>query len=303
MNKNFKILIGSLVVVSVFGLSQCKKSSVVAVPPNPYLLELKSSATLGSYLADKDGKALYSFANDANIISTSTTATIPDWPAFFVSGFTASKLGAGLVATDFDSVASASGKQLTYKGWPLYYYAPGGVRETSGMTTGDGIEGKWFVAKPDYSIMLANLQLVGANGKSYVYAAPLVYTEGTAKSLYFTDPLGRALYTYAPDSANINKWTLGTVADAAHNAFWPIYGPVQSPVVVPSVLDKALFGSITVFGNPQMTYKGWPIYYFKSDVSATGVYRGFNKGVSIGIVGTTSLWPIIFKDIPAAPTK
>jgi len=295
MNKGIKLLVGSLVVASVFILIQCKKSSVVVV--DPLVIKLGTSTTLGSYLTDKDGNTLYFFSNDANGANNCTGGCITAWPIFNVTGLTQAQLGDGLTLSDFTSITSANGGQLAYKGWPLYYYAPGGVREASGQTTGENVGGVWFVAKPDYTIMIANEQLAGANGKSYVVSAANVYTEGTGNTKYFTDQMGRTLYIYALDMANTNNYTS---TDEVKNAYWPIYETDKA--VVPSALDKTLFSRITVFGKKQLTYKGWPLYYFKSDVDANGKYRGYNIGVSIGITATSpTKWPILFKDMPAAP--
>jgi predicted lipoprotein with Yx(FWY)xxD motif len=167
------------------------------------------------------------------------------------------------------------------------------VREQAGETTGEGVGGIWFVAKPDYSIMLANTQLVGSDTKNYVVSAANVYSEGAGLTIYFTDMEGRTLYAFSKDSANINKFTK---ADFSNNSVWPIYE--TDKIVVPSVLDKSLFGSITVFGRKQLTYKGWPIYYFGSDVDGAGKFRGSNKGVSFP---APNVWPVFFKDYPNAP--
>ena len=63
---------------------------------------------------------------------------------------------------------------------------------------------------------------------------------------------------------------------------------------MPSILDKALFTSIDVFGKKQLTYKGWPMYYFGAD----NMQRGLNMGVS---VPTPGVWPVMVKDAPEAP--
>ena len=287
-----------LLPITGFMLSECKKTTDTMLS-NQEIIKISTSATLGSYLTDKDGNTLYIFANDAGGANNCTGGCVAAWPIYFVSGLTQAKLGTGLLIADFDSITSANGKQLTYKGWPLYYYAPGGVREAAGMTSGENVFGVWFVAKPDYTIMLANMQLHGINGKDYMVDASNVYTEAVGKSVYFTDGMGRTLYVFAIDSANINKYTN---TDAVHNASWPIYE--TDIAVVPSALDKTLFGSITVFGKKQLTYKGWPIYQFAADVDATGKYRGSNKGVSIGASATTQTkWPVLFKGMPAARTK
>jgi hypothetical protein len=88
-------------------------------------------------------------------------------------------LGSGLSISDFGSITSVSGKkQVTYKGWPLYYFAPlvngTNVQEAPGQTQGEGVNNVWFVAKPDYSIMIVTSQLVGHDGKNYKSD----YTEG-----------------------------------------------------------------------------------------------------------------------------
>lgn len=274
-------------------LMQCAKTDIIIVP-DPYALKLGTSTTLGSYLTDKNWNALYFFAQDANGANNCTGDCTANWPIFFASGLTDLNLVVGLDIADFDSITTIKGKQLTYKGWPLYYYAPAGVQEASGQTTGDGVNGLWFVAKPDYTIMLANAQLVGADAKNYVVSATNVYTEGVGATEYFTDAKGRTLYSFANDSANINKYTN---LDAVNNALRPVFE--VDAIVVPSSLDKTLFSTIAVYGLKQLTYKGWPMYYYGGDVDATsGKYRGSNMGVS----GPLPVqWPIIFKDYPSAP--
>lgn len=269
-------------------LFACKKDDKT---PSPALVKLATSATLGSYFTDKDGYALYYFANDPAGTSTCAGGCLAVWPPYFAGeNFTAGLLGTGLDFADFGVATSTTGqKQTTYKGWPLYYFAPavGGIntREGPGEVNGEGVGGVWFVAKPDYTINLVNAQLVGHDGKSY----KTDLTEGTGKTIYFTDDRGRTLYSFSKDSAQKNKFTNETFSN---NNIWPIYE--TDKIVVPSTLDKALFGSITVFGKKQLTYKGWPLHYFGQD----GGVRGNNKGISFPVPG---VWPVVMKDLPPAP--
>jgi hypothetical protein len=53
------------------------------------------------------------------------------------------------------------------------------------------------------------------------------------------------------------------------------------PEIPLPVIDKTLFSTIDVFGKKQLTYKGWPIYYFGLD----GAKRGATKGVSVPKTG------------------
>lgn len=253
-------------------------------------IKLQTSSTLGEYLVDKDGRTLYYFSNDFNGQNNCAGNCEALWPYFNVDNLTADQLGDGLELTDFATITAANGKkQLTYKTWPLYYYAPAvnGVNtlEAPGQTTGEGFGNIWFVAKPDYSIMLVNAQLVGHDGKNYKSD----YTEGTGKTLYFTDGMGKTLYGFINDKFNKNNYTN---QNAAHDAVWPIYETDQ--MVVPSTLDKNNFGVITVFGKKQLTYKGWPLYYFQQDANV----RGANKGISFPRAG---VWPVVTKDIAPAP--
>jgi len=269
----------------------CKKESSPA-PTNEFDVNISTNATLGQYLSNKEGRTLYTFANDADGVNTCAGGCEAVWPAFTTDLATAT-LGAGLKTADFATVNIVHGKkQVTYKGWPLSTYSPAGsgtyghVPETAGSVNGEGINGIWFVAKPDYTIMLAHKQLTGLDGNMYKSD----YTIGAGLTTYFTDSAGRTIYTFAVDSFGINKFTK---PDLSNNNVFPIYE--QEKIVTPSILNKALFGTITVAGKKQMTYKGWPLYYFGQDET-----RGSNKAVSVPVAGK---WPVAIKDVAEAPKK
>lgn len=258
--------------------------------PKP-VVQLSTSATLGIHISDVDGNSLYYFSNDFDGANHCSGGCAAVWPIYYAGDNLAqAALGTGLDIKDFNTITTTDGKkQTTYKGWPLYYFAPNvngtNVREAAGETKGEAVGNVWFVAKTDYSIQVVNAQLVGADGKNYLAD----HTEGTGKTLYFTDGKGVTLYAFSVDKFNVNKFTK---ADFSNNAVWPIYETDQ--IVVPSTLDKTLFGSITVFGKKQLTYKGWPLYYFGQDAGI----RGANKGVSFPAPG---VWPVVTKDVAAAP--
>ena len=272
----------------------CKKNDGTAanqpLPANPQQVVIHNSPTLGAYLTDNQNHTLYFFSNDANGQDACNGACALLWPVFNVDQLTADKLGAGLDLADFGSITSAEGgKQLTYKGWPLHSYAPpqNGTNqpEAAGLTSGDGFAGVWYVAKPDYTIMLANAQLIGADGKNYKSD----YSEGIGNTVYFTDGTGLTLYTFSKDSTGVNKFTS---ADFSNNHLFPIYE--TDKIVVPSSLNKTDFLSIQVFGRTQLTYKGWPLYNFGQDSTT----RGSNKAVSVPRPG---VWPVAVKNVDAAP--
>jgi len=240
-------------------------------------LQLTSNTKFGNILTDSKGRTLYFFSIDANGTSGCSGGCEVAWPVYYAGNENAPT---GIAATDIKTITRADGKkQTTYKGWPLYYYA---ADAKQGDVGGDGSGGTWFVAKPDYSIMLASYQLVGLDGKNYLDGAK----EGTGTTQYFTDAAGRTLYAYAPDTFNKNTYTK---ADLSNNGIWPIY---ESDVLnVPSVLAKDMTVQITSVGKKQLTYKGHPLYYFGSDAK-----RGDTKGVS---VPTPGVWPIMTINTPS----
>jgi predicted lipoprotein with Yx(FWY)xxD motif len=285
MKKLKHISVGIAMLTIMINFNCCKKNNSYS---SPFHVQLQTSTTLGSYLVDKTGHTIYFFSSDANGQSSCTGSCETTFPILRDSNLTAAQLGTGLNQSDFASIRTSEGKtQLTYKGWPLYTYSPQGTPEASGMTTGDGVGGLWFVAKPDYTIMLANAQLVGANGIDYTSA----YQAGQGQTVYFTDAWGLTLYTFFKDSAGINKFTK---SGFTNNAIFPIYDTTS--IVVPSTLTKSLFGTTTVFGKNQMTYNGWPLYYYGADSSK----RGNNKAVSLGQPNFVA-WPVAVQNILPAP--
>jgi predicted lipoprotein with Yx(FWY)xxD motif len=131
--------------------------------------------------------------------------------------------------------------------------------------------------------MLMNDTLLGLDGVTYNGN----YEPGTEEVQYFVDAQGRTLYVFVNDFFDQNNFTN---EDFSNNSVWPIYE--EDPGRVPSTLDTTLFNTIDVFGHQQLTYKGWPLYYFGQDA-----VRGDTKGVSVPQPG---IWPVTVPDIENA---
>jgi predicted lipoprotein with Yx(FWY)xxD motif len=285
-----------ILLTAILSTQGCKKSDKMANTP-AFQVSLKVDPNLGTYLVDKDGRSLYIFSNDPAGVDNCTGDCQRYWPVFNVANLTASMLGPGLNFADFGTITSSAGSlQVTYKGWPLYYFAPDGVNmEDPGKIQGDNKNNVWFVAKPDYSIMVVNAQLTGIDGINYKSD----YTIGNGTTTYFTDDHGRTLYTFAFDSANHNKFTVpDNTTVGNYNNIWPIYE--TDKIVVPSALDKTQFGSITVYGHKQLTFKQWPMYFFYRDETP-----GSNKGVAFPQApappASPSIWPVVTQNQAPAP--
>ncbi|HEY0271665.1 MAG TPA: hypothetical protein VGC22_00715 [Chitinophaga sp.] len=298
MNAQLKVAATAAVALAMSVLVSCSKDkdSGPSNPGNPNnppanTVKLASNGTFGSILTDSTGKSLYFFSVDYNGASNCTGGCLAAWPAFYIDP-THLTLDDGLKAEDFGTITRGDGaKQTTYKGWPLYYFANDAA---AGDTKGDNVGGNWFIAKPDYSVMLAQGQLVGNDGKNYVFSGtPGTVSLGDGASLYLTDDRGRTLYAFAAKDKNgVNNYT---TTDATHNATWPIY-PQAKVLKVPSALNADDFTIITILGQTQLAYKGWPTYYFGGDQ----LTMGLTKGVS---VPSPNVWPVLNTTSPAAPLQ
>ncbi|PUV21852.1 hypothetical protein DCO56_26020 [Sphingobacterium athyrii] len=270
-----------MVTVSLF--SACSKNDEGS--PDPEIknkgIQISSNTQFGNVLTDANGKTLYFFSNDTKGTSTCNGNCLATWPIYYSSETSTDvKIDKSLLG---EITREDGSKQSTYKGWPLYYYAGDGQ---SGQAKGDAVNKIWYVAKPDYLLMIANAQLVGHDGKNYLSD----YSEGTGKTIYLTDDKGRTLYAFKPDKFNKNNYT---EADFSNDAIWPIYQKETGSL--PSLVRTADIAVITVFGKKQLTYKGWPLYYFGQDQQ-----RGDNKGISFPRVG---IWPILNDNTAIAPTS
>ncbi len=241
---------------------------------------LADDPELGLILTDGMGFTLYYFTKDAlPDTSLCTGGCVTNWPLFYAEN---PELGEGLDMEDFGVIEHPEGgMQTTYKGWPLYYWKND---LNPGETSGEGVGNVWFVAKPDYSIMLMDGLLVGKDGVTYNAS----YEPGEEIVQYFVDEYGNTLYIFVNDTYDQNNFTN---EDFSNNGVWPIYEEELQGVA--STLDKALFASINVHGRQQLTYKGWPLYYFGTDSQ-----RGHTTGVSVPSPG---VWPVAVMDLENAP--
>lgn len=260
------------------GVVSCKKDASTPADDQDAVANVKlaTSATLGTYLTDANNNTLYFFARDVEGANTCTSAACnPMWPVYYEANI---KVPKALNAADFGTKTTADGRQqTTYKGWPIYYYAPptAGVynREAASLTTGNGVGGVWHVVNPGYGVVLASKNVEDKT------------THVMSSKTYLVDALGRTLYVFAKD--NSNPTTLATNCTGGCAGIWPAF--YMSAPVVPSTLKASDFATITrdpssttgPYGNTtstreQLTYKGRPLYYFAGDNATRGKVEGHN---------------------------
>jgi predicted lipoprotein with Yx(FWY)xxD motif len=103
-----------------------------------------SSEQLGSFLVGPNGMTLYVFLKDTPNTSNCYNACAQNWPPLLVEGTPIA--GEGVDASLLGVTQRQDGTtQVTYNGWPLYYFAGDGK---PGDTNGQGVRDVWFVISP-----------------------------------------------------------------------------------------------------------------------------------------------------------
>jgi len=106
-----------------------------------------ASGSAGTHLVSGSGRALYMWVKDSKDKSVCSGACAGAWPPVVAAGKVVAQGGAQ--ASELGTITRSDGtKQVTYNGWPLYYFAgdPG-----AGTTTGQGNDGfgaKWWLLTP-----------------------------------------------------------------------------------------------------------------------------------------------------------
>ncbi|MBT8200329.1 MAG: hypothetical protein KJO36_07420 [Acidimicrobiia bacterium] len=196
---------------------------------------------LGDVLADGDGNVLYLFLPDAQGPSVCNGDCAAAWPPLPVGPIAGSGVDAGLMGT---ATRDDGTEQVTYNGWPLYYFQNDSA---PGDTNGQGINDVWFVVSPDGE----GVDIPGPE------ASVVVTSSGLGEIL--TDDQGNTLYLFTPDQQGPSV----CYEDCAVS--WPplLEGPVAGDGINPSLLGTVDRDD----GTTQVTYGGWPLYYFANDAA------------------------------------
>ena len=197
-NLKSKLFLG-LIVMIFFTIVSCEDNDDdILVEDTPVNVSISVDPVLGNILVGSTGRSLYFFSKDTKDNSQCVNGCLDAWPVFYRENI---EVGEGLDVNDFGTITRADGnKQTTYKNWPLYYFAND---NNAGDTNGDGVGSVWFIAKPDYSVMYANAQLVGNDGNNYLED----YTVGDGATSYIVSIGGRTMYTFMNDTRNTNNFT------------------------------------------------------------------------------------------------
>jgi predicted lipoprotein with Yx(FWY)xxD motif len=158
----YKVCAGLVVGVTAISLAAgCSSggSAGTAVPsssptpgtstPNPSSVLKAGLPNFPTALADSSGRAVYMFVKDNKGPSTCTGPCAAAWPPVLATGNPV-RAGAGVDPSKLGMVARSDGSvQVTYGGWPLYYYLGD---QAPGQTTGEGnvsFGAAWFLIGAD----------------------------------------------------------------------------------------------------------------------------------------------------------
>lgn len=141
------ILAALVGIVMMLAFAHAQDTSTVQTDQAVKEIKTAKADTLGDYLTDANGRALYLFLVDTSKMSNCADACATTWPPVLVSAASdLPKITEGMDQSLLGTVERGDGTvQLTYNGWPLYYYA-GDV--ATGDVNGQGLNDKWYLLTP-----------------------------------------------------------------------------------------------------------------------------------------------------------
>ena len=106
-------------------------------------VQVREKEGVGKYLADGKGMTLYYFLKNKGDLNACAGPCLQNWPLVDAESVAAPE---GTGTKDFGRMTRNDGrKQVTYKGWPLYYFTGD---KAPGDTNGQGVKDIWFVIAP-----------------------------------------------------------------------------------------------------------------------------------------------------------
>ncbi len=136
-------VLGAGVIFAIGGsLAQAAQPHAVAPAAKTTIITTRHSS-IGTFLVGPNGRTLYLWKADTRNHSTCFGDCAAVWPPLMLSGKL--KAEGGVKASLLGSIARPGGREVTYNGWPLYYY----ISDTkAGQITGEdspSFGAPWYV--------------------------------------------------------------------------------------------------------------------------------------------------------------
>ena len=220
---------------------------------NNALVNTSVHPELGTILTEASGRTVYLFMVDERSKSNCIRGCAVAWPPLLTVGEPTA--GKGVSAQFLTTIDRGDGTaQVTYNGWPLYYFAPDAK---SGDANGQNVADIWFV--------------VSAAGGPIQTGAFVSAAGHPQFGTIVTDASGRTLYLFTEDENSRS-----TCYEACALA-WPPVLTVGAPEAGSGVAGELLGTTVRTDGSTQVTYDGQPLYYFAFD-DRPGDTTGQNSG-------------------------
>lgn len=131
-----------LLIIAVVGLAAPADAATAGAA-----IQVSHKDDIGNYLTDAHGKTLYLFEKDEHGASTCYGACARAWPPLVSRGHPLA--GRGVDKKKLSTIKRNDGsRQVTYGGWPLYYFVKD---DEAGDTYGQEVEGfggEWYMVSP-----------------------------------------------------------------------------------------------------------------------------------------------------------
>ncbi len=203
-------------------------------------------------LTDAQGKTLYYFKPDTATTSACTSSCADNWPPLLATG-SSTPTSATSLPGKLTMQTTANGNQVEYNGHLLYTFAGD---SGPGLTKGEGLFGKWFVATPDLAEG-NNSTGSGSNSNAIIKTATAMVS-GKSETV-LTNAQGKTLYYFTPDTTTTSACT----GSCAQN--WPpLLSTGSSTPTSATTLPGKLSAQTTANGN-QVEYNGHLLYTFAGD--------------------------------------
>jgi predicted lipoprotein with Yx(FWY)xxD motif len=149
------VVAGALLLAACGGSSSSSSTTSASSPapgkasssPRPASVVGTSSSSLGTFLVDAKGRALYLWAADHGAMSTCSGACAQAWPPLTTAGMP--KASGAARASLLGTIKRADGtREVTYAGHPLYYFAGDSAPKQTNGQGSNSFGSPWWVVSP-----------------------------------------------------------------------------------------------------------------------------------------------------------
>lgn len=148
----------ALAVAAVASLTFAATPGFAADAPKPSIVLKMQSSKLGEIMTDSSGNSLYLFTPDSRNVSVCEGQCLTAWPPVMLSPkdtLANVELQSGLRRSKLGVAMRADGsRQLTYNGWPLYYWFQD---KAAGDVKGQWVNNIWFVLNAEGNAITTRL--------------------------------------------------------------------------------------------------------------------------------------------------